>query len=208
GGIKIDGVDISTVGLHDLRRRMSVVPQTPFLFSGSMRLNLDPFAEKSDPQMWAALEAVQMKGHVQALPGGLDGHVAEGGSNLSVGQRQLLCLARAVLQRSQILVMDEATANIDEHTDSLIQDVVRTSFKGKTVIMVAHRLNTVIDCDQVVVISEGSIVEEGHPHLLLQAHGTPSTAGTYPSTSLSSMVEETGGTSATHLRRLAREAWE
>ncbi|CAM9886717.1 unnamed protein product [Scytosiphon promiscuus] len=214
----IDGVNISKVGLHDLRPRMSVVPQTPFLFSGSMRLNLDPFTKQSDVHMWAALEAVQMKDYVQSLPGGLDAPVAEGGGNLSVGQRQLLCLARAVLQRSQILVMDEATANIDQHTDSLIQDVVRTSFKGKTVIMVAHRLNTVIDCDQVVVLSEGSVVEAGHPHLLLESpagtaeSATPSTSGTIPTAtnnaSLSSMVEETGEASAQHLRRLARDAWE
>eukprot|EP00752_Nemacystus_decipiens_P006715 g6038.t1 len=202
GSIEIDGVDISTVGLHDLRPRMSVVPQTPFLFSGSMRLNLDPFARQSDVDMWAALEAVQMEDYVLSLPGGLDAPVSEGGGNLSVGQRQLLCLARAVLQRSQILVMDEATANIDQHTDSLIQDVVRTSFKGKTVIMVAHRLNTVIDCDQVVVLSEGGVVEAGHPHLLLQAP-----AGTAAAT-LSSMVEETGQASEEHLRGLAREAWE
>ncbi|CAN0043645.1 unnamed protein product, partial [Scytosiphon promiscuus] len=168
GGIEIDGVNIANLGLHDLRPRMSVVPQTPFLFSGSIRLNLDPFTKQSDMCMWDALEAVQMKGHVQALPDGLDALVTEGGGNLSVGQRQLLCLARAVLQRSRILVMDEATANIDEHTDALIQDVVRTSFKGKTVIMVAHRLNTVIDCDQVVVLSEGRVAEAGHPHLLLQ----------------------------------------
>ncbi|CAM9972835.1 unnamed protein product, partial [Ectocarpus sp. 12 AP-2014] len=200
GGIEIDGVDISRVGLHDLRPKMSVVPQTPFLFSGSMRLNLDPFAKQSDAQMWASLEAVQMKTYVQSLAGGLDAPVAEGGGNLSVGQRQLLCLARAVLQRSQILVMDEATANIDQHTDSLIQDVVRTSFKGKTVIMVAHRLNTVIDCDQVVVLSEGSVVEAGHPHVLLQdplassgtaaaARETAASAATYAT--LSSMVDET-----------------
>eukprot|EP00752_Nemacystus_decipiens_P006704 g6027.t1 len=220
GAIEIDDVDISTVGLHDLRPRMSVVPQTPFLFSGSMRLNLDPFAKQSDVHMWDALEAVQMKEYVQALPGGLDAPVSEGGGNLSVGQRQLLCLARAVLQRSQVLVMDEATANIDQHTDSLIQDVVRTSFKGKTVIMVAHRLNTVIDCDQVVVLSEGSVVEAGHPHLLLQppagttaatthsANGTAVASATTADATLSSMVEETGPASAEHLRHLAREAWE
>ncbi|CAM9253787.1 unnamed protein product, partial [Hapterophycus canaliculatus] len=217
GRIEIDGVSIADVGLHDLRPRMSIVPQTPFLFSGSIRLNLDPFNKQCDVHMWAALEAVQMKGYVQALPGGLDARVAEGGNNLSVGQRQLLCLARAVLRRSQILVMDEATANIDECTDSLIQDVVRRSFKGKTVIMVAHRLQTVIDCDQVVVLSEGRLVEAGHPHFLLQAHAgmaarlspsatrTPSTAA--EESSLSSMVEETGQASAERLRRLARDAW-
>ncbi|CBN77890.1 multidrug resistance-associated protein-like protein [Ectocarpus siliculosus] len=214
GGIEIDGVDISKVGLHDLRPRMSVVPQTPFLFSGSMRLNLDPFGKQSDAHMWASLEAVQMKTYVQSLAGGLDAPVAEGGGNLSVGQRQLLCLARAVLQRSQILVMDEATANIDQHTDSLIQDVVRTSFKGKTVIMVAHRLNTVIDCDQVVVLSEGSVVEAGHPHVLLR--DPPASCGTTAAAcetsaaayaTLSSMVDETGVSSAMHLRRLAQGAW-
>ncbi|CAN0142706.1 unnamed protein product [Ectocarpus sp. 6 AP-2014] len=216
GGIEIDGVDISKVGLHDLRPKMSVVPQTPFLFSGSMRLNLDPFAKQSDAQMWASLEAVQMKTYVQSLAGGLDAPVAEGGGNLSVGQRQLLCLARAVLQRSQILVMDEATANIDQHTDSLIQDVVRTSFKGKTVIMVAHRLNTIIDCDQVVVLSEGSVVEAGHPHVLLRdppascdtaAAARETTASAAADATLSSMVDETGVSSAKHLRRLAQEAW-
>ncbi|CAM9122833.1 unnamed protein product, partial [Ectocarpus sp. 4 AP-2014] len=216
GGIEIDGVDISKVGLHDLRPRMSVVPQTPFLFSGSMRLNLDPFGKQSDIHMWASLEAVQMKTYVQSLAGGLDAPVAEGGGNLSVGQRQLLCLARAVLQRSQILVMDEATANIDQHTDSLIQDVVRSSFKGKTVIMVAHRLNTVIDCDQVVVLSEGSVVEAGHPHVLLRdprassgtaaaACETTTSAAAYAT--LSSMVDETGVSSAMHLRRLAQGSW-
>eukprot|EP00903_Cladosiphon_okamuranus_P016201 g14950.t2 len=220
GAIEIDGLDISTLGLHDLRPRMSVVPQTPFLFSGSMRLNLDPFAKQSDVHMWDALEAVQMKNYVLSLPGGLDAPVSEGGGNLSVGQRQLLCLARAVLQRSQILVMDEATANIDQHTDSLIQDVVRKSFQGKTVIMVAHRLNTVIDCDQIVVLSEGSVVEAGHPNRLLKAPAgataattdcancTVGAAAAPANATLSSMVEETGPASSAHLRRLAREAWE
>ncbi|CAM9659184.1 unnamed protein product, partial [Hapterophycus canaliculatus] len=134
-----------------------------------------------------------------------------------VGQRQLLCLARAVLQRSQILVLDEATANIDNNTDALVQDVVRASFKGKTVIMVAHRLHTIIDCNQVVVLSEGSVIEAGHPHLLLQAPARAiasaaksSTRGNVSSAanaSLSSMVAETGQANEEHLKRLAREAW-
>ncbi|CAG2100169.1 unnamed protein product, partial [Medioppia subpectinata] len=165
GQILIDGLDIKTIGLHDLRSRISIIPQEPVLFTGSVRKNLDPFGEHSDDELWSALSEVQLRDVVQSMPGQLDGQVTEGGSNLSVGQRQLVCLARAILRDNRILVLDEATANVDHRTDALIQTTIRQRFRYCTVITIAHRLNTIIDSDKVMVLDAGQVVEYDIPHI-------------------------------------------
>ena len=167
GSIRIDGIDTQSVVLDDLRKKISIIPQDPVVFSGTVRYNLDPFSEYGDDELWSTLDKVQLKSQIENLPGKLDAHIADGGSNLSVGQRQLICLARAILRRNRILVLDEATANVDHQTDSLIQNTIRSEFKSCTVLTIAHRLNTIIDCDRVLVLDAGQIAEFGTPYQLL-----------------------------------------
>nr|CAB3219630.1 multidrug resistance-associated protein 1-like [Phallusia mammillata] len=167
GAILIDGVDISKIGLHDLRSKVTIIPQDPVLFSGTLRMNLDPFDFYADDEMWQSLEHAHLKEFVESLPEKLMHICSEGGENLSVGQRQLICLARALLRKSKILVLDEATAAVDMKTDDLIQDTIRDQFKECTVITIAHRLNTIMDYSRIIVLDAGEIAEFDSPGALL-----------------------------------------
>lgn len=205
GGVAIDGEDISRLGLDDLRSRLSIIPQDPILFEGTVRTNLDPFNQYDDADLWAALESVHLKAYVSAQEKKLEHQIADGthtvlcgtlcvglclclqcgrgcvdqgveatltrfyagGENLSVGQRQLLCLGRALLKKAKILVMDEATAAVDFETDALIQKTIRTEFKDRTVLTIAHRINTIIDYDRVMVLDAGRVIEFDNPQTLL-----------------------------------------
>ena len=168
GKILIDGVEVGSLSLQSARRAMAVITQDPILFSGSLRKNLDPFSQFTDADLWSALEEVQLKPLVQKLQGQLEFVLRESGSNFSVGERQLLCLARALLQKSKIIIMDEATANVDFRTDRLIQEVIRHKFRDCTVLTIAHRLNTIVDYDKVLVLDGGKVAEFDKPDVLLQ----------------------------------------
>uniref|UniRef100_A0A669DU41 ATP-binding cassette, sub-family C (CFTR/MRP), member 2 n=1 Tax=Oreochromis niloticus TaxID=8128 RepID=A0A669DU41_ORENI len=171
GCIRIDDVDISTIGLHDLRNRLTIIPQDPVLFSGSLRMNLDPFDKFSDEEIWRVLELSHLQSYVSGLQEGLQHKVAEGGENLSVGQRQLLCLARALLRKSRILILDEATAAVDLETDNLIQNTIHKEFSDCTVLTIAHRLHSIMDSSRVMVLDAGKILEFDSPSNLLEKEG-------------------------------------
>uniref|UniRef100_A0AAY4DND6 ATP-binding cassette sub-family C member 5 n=1 Tax=Denticeps clupeoides TaxID=299321 RepID=A0AAY4DND6_9TELE len=168
GSIFIDGVNIAHVGLEDLRSRLSVIPQEPVLFIGTVRSNLDPWGQHTDEQVWEALEKTHVKDMVSQLPHGLSSEVSENGDNFSVGERQLLCVARALLRRSKVLLLDEATAAIDSETDRLLQETIRHSFEGCTTLVIAHRLNTVMSCNRILVLDQGQVVEFDTPSSLLE----------------------------------------
>ncbi|XP_078042801.1 putative multidrug resistance-associated protein lethal(2)03659 [Augochlora pura] len=171
GEILIDEIATHTVALQDFRSKISIIPQEPVLFGGSLRRNLDPFDEYSDNVLWEALEQVELKETITDMAAGLDTKVAEEGSNFSVGQRQLLCLVRALIRNNKIMVLDEATANVDPQTDSLIQETIRKKFVDCTVFTIAHRLNTIMDSDKILVMDRGRLVEFDHPYVLLQKKG-------------------------------------
>ncbi|KAI4985927.1 hypothetical protein ZWY2020_018557 [Hordeum vulgare] len=168
GKIIIDGVDICTLGLHDLRSRFGIIPQEPVLFEGTIRSNIDPLEEYSDVEIWQALDRCQLKEAVTLKPEKLDASVVDNGENWSVGQRQLLCLGRVMLKHSKILFMDEATASVDSQTDAVIQRIIREDFAECTIISIAHRIPTVMDCDRVLVIDAGLAKEFDRPAALIE----------------------------------------
>ncbi|KAL6508370.1 Multidrug resistance-associated protein 7 [Orobanche hederae] len=168
GKILVDGIDISTIGLHDLRSRFGIIPQDPTLFTGTVRCNLDPLSQHTDREIWEVLGKCQLKEAVEEKEEGLDSPVVEDGSNWSMGQRQLFCLGRALLRRSKILVLDEATASIDNATDTILQKTIRLEFADCTVITVAHRIPTVMDSTMVLAISDGRLVEYDEPMKLIK----------------------------------------
>mmetsp|Transcript_3880 Transcript_3880/g.5967 ORF Transcript_3880/g.5967 Transcript_3880/m.5967 type:complete len:1464 (+) Transcript_3880:108-4499(+) len=171
GKILIDGKDISQIGLSILRLNLSIIPQDPVMFSNTVRYNLDPFGEKSEYELWEALKKVQLAEAIAVLPDGLDEQVAEGGENFSQGQRQLLCIARSLLRKPKILVMDEATASIDNTTDASIQQMIRENFASATILTIAHRLNTIMDSDRVLVLDDGRVAEFDSPSALINQGG-------------------------------------
>lgn len=196
GIIQIDGVDIKGVGLHTLRTKISVIPQVPTLFSGcSVRENLDLFGIHSEAKLQEALVSARMSEAIKELPGGLDSMVSEDGTNFSVGQRQLLCLARAILNKNKILVLDEATASVDRRTDELLHEALKESFFDATIIAVAHRLDTVIESDFILVLGHAKVLEFASPAELIRSEGA-----------FASMVKETGESMSRELHQMALQA--
>ena len=184
GSVVIDGLDIATLALKELRERMAIIPQHPVLWLGTLRSNLDPFNSYGDDQLIEVLERVQLShqstsvdvsnSEPEAESGPhftLSTAIAEGGANISLGQRQLVCLARALLAQPKIFIMDEATSAVDADTDSIVQQTIRSEFANSTMLVIAHKLSTVIDLDQIIVLEEGKIVEMGPPKELWEEGG-------------------------------------
>jgi len=181
GHITIDGLNCSHIGLYDLRTRLAIIPQDSQVFEGTLRDNLDPASIHDDVELWKALELAHLKDHAKAMDGGLNAKITEGGSNLSSGQRNLMCLARALLTPSRILVLDEgidpspfphhvlgrwlriATASVDVETDKFLQETIRSEFSDRTILTIAHRINTIMDSDRILVLSAGKVVEFDTP---------------------------------------------
>jgi ABC-type multidrug transport system fused ATPase/permease subunit len=196
GAITLDGLDLARMGLADVRRGVCAIPQEPLLLTGSLRANLDPSGALADAEVWDALRAVRMAQPVAALAGGLDAPVADAGTNFSVGERQLLCFARALLRRPRVLLLDEATASCDEVSDAAIQLALRASFADVTVMAIAHRLLTVVDYDKILVVASGAAAECDSPATLLEQ----------PQGALTALVAALGPAAAAHLRSVAAAA--
>ncbi len=196
GSVLVDGVDIKTIPGRILRSRFGMIPQDSFILQGTIRSNLDLEDKCSDDTIWKVLESVDLKALVENFEEKLDHRVDERGSNLSAGTVQLLCLARVLIDNPRVIIMDEATSSVDIETDALVQATIRKVFKGKTIISIAHRLQTIIDFDKVLVLNEGQVAEFDHPHVLLQ-----NSDGVF-----TSLVEDTGQTSSNELFRRAKKA--
>lgn len=194
GTVIIDKVDFRKLSLYELRSSLAIIPQDPTLFTGNLRYNMDPFNEYRDDEIWRALDMVKLKTTIVNHPKQLYQPIEENGANFSVGQRQLLCMARAVLKKTKILLLDEATASVDVETDAIIQNTIRQAFKFCTVLTIAHRLNTIMDSDKILVLDRGAVAEYDSPiHLLKNKNGI-----------FYSMVQATGRSSAKHLMDIAR----
>lgn len=196
GKIKIDEINTQDISLETLRSNISIIPQDPVLFSGTLRYNLDPFDQYNDEILYKAIEDVELKDPANVI-NRLENRVMDRGANYSVGQRQLICLARAIIRKNKILMLDEATANVDPQTDALIQKTIRKKFANCTVITVAHRLNTIMDSDKVLVMDSGTMMEFDHPHNLLQN----------PSSIFHKMVHESGEAMSEQLIKVAKESF-
>ena len=192
GKILIDGQDIHLVGLHSLRRKISVIPQTPFIFSASVKYNLDPFGKHTDEDLWKVLEFARLRKKVEGFPLQLEELLHP--TSLSVGEKQLVCLARALIRNNHILLMDEATANVDRDTDSFIQDTVKQYFEKCTVLTIAHRLDTIVDYDEVFVMADGMLAE----------HGSPRELAADPGSKFADMIQSAGKHAETLLKKLGR----
>ncbi|XP_030058334.1 LOW QUALITY PROTEIN: multidrug resistance-associated protein 5-like [Microcaecilia unicolor] len=167
GSISVDNICINKIGLKDLRKKLSIIPQEPVLFVGSVRSNLDPLKQFTDEEIWDALQKTHMSENIMRLHDKLCAEVTENGNNFSVGERQLLCMARTLLRNSKILLLDEATAATDSETDALIQETIKDVFSNCTILIIAHRLNTVLNCDRIMVLEDGEIVEFDKTSVLL-----------------------------------------
>ena len=194
--VLLDGVDVSTLGLRDLRSKMAMIPQDPFMFAGTVRTNLDPFEEHTDEEVWSVIEKVGLKNTIDSAAKQLDMEVIDNGSNFSLGQRQLLCMGRALLRNSRVLMMDEATASVDMDSDALIQKTVREAFSECTTLTIAHRLNTIMDSDKILFLDSGKVAEYDDPETLLK-----NATGDF-----SRLVEKSGKTQEKNLKRIASDA--
>lgn len=183
GSIEIDGVDIAELSLNQLRSKIAIIPQEPVLFTGTVKYNVDPFSQYTDEEIWLSLERTHLKETISALPMKLEAPVSESGGNFSVGERQLMCLTRALLRRNKVLILDEATASIDARTDRLVQDTVNEYFSDCTLITIAHRLHTVMTCDRIMVLDQGAVAEFDTPDVLSQN----------PNSALSKLLSSTMG---------------
>lgn len=195
GEIRIDGLNVRDLGLNDLRKKLTIIPQDPVIFSGTIRFNLDPFSEHTDAELWDALEKSHMKEFVSDFEGGLDAVVSEYGENMSAGQRQVICLTRALLRNSNILILDEASSSLDMETDRLIQETIRTHLKHATILTIAHRLFTLADYDKIIVMDNGAVAEFASPAQLLARD----------SSKFSALVESMGEAGAARFREMVRE---